>query len=134
MSKDDKDFEITGVEAITAKFKLLETGFLNAIEKAVRQGVLDIEKDAKLMVPKITGRLGRSITSGITQKTVENVIGIAGANTVYAASVEYLHEGPGSGGGQRPYMRPARDKNMPQIIKHIEEALKTTIRGFNKEE
>ena len=130
----ETDFSISGVEDVTKAFKLLEIGFLNEIEKAILKGVKMIEADAKQMVPVVTGRLARSITSGITEKTRETVVGIAGANTLYAGTVEYMDPGPGSKTGQRPYLRPARDKNLPQITKMIEDGLKKTIRGFNKEE
>ena len=134
MASKGDGFEITGVENVTKQLKLLELGFLNEIEKAVLKGVKMIEADAKQMVPVITGRLARSITAGITEKSTETVVGIAGANTVYAGTVEYMAPGPGTKSGQRPYLRPARDKNLPQIVEMIKEGLKKTIRGFNKGE
>jgi predicted butyrate kinase (DUF1464 family) len=131
---NNKGFEISGIEKIQKNFKLLENGFLNAIEKTILKSVIKIEADAKQLAPVITGRLARSGTSGIIEKTMETVIGMVGFNTVYAGTVENTRPGPGKKSGQRPYLRPAIDKNLPQIEKEIIESLKKTISGFKIKE
>lgn len=82
-------FQISDVKKLDKNFKLMETGFLNAVEKAVLASVKIVEGDAKQNVAKSTGHLARTITSGLTEKTKDNVAGIVGCNAPYAAAIEF---------------------------------------------
>lgn len=59
-----------------------------ALVKCVRSGVLDIEREAKRLVPVDTGRLRSSITHDVTEKIGE-VTGRVGTNVKYGPFVEY---------------------------------------------
>lgn len=159
----EKEFEITGAEAVLKKFRLLEVGFKNAVESAVLAGCKQIEADAKLTVVRDTSRLARSITSGLT-KLFPDVIGIVGANTVYAEVVEkgrrpgktpppvsaikkWLKRVGGDpnaafviarsigekGVKARPFLAPAVQKNKGKISQMITAAMKKTINDAKEE-
>jgi len=131
---EDEDVEITGVDEVLKQFKLIETGFLNAIEEAVLKATKLVEADAKRIVPVVTGRLARSITGGISEKSNTVVVGVVGANTVYAAAVEFGRNTKGGRSKPKPYLNPALSMNMSRIEKMISDALKKTIRDFDEKE
>lgn len=139
----EKGFEVTGAEHVLKQLKLLETGFLNAVEEAVLKGTKMIEADAKRLVPVVSGRLARSIAGGLTKRGVREVEGRVGANTVYAAWIEFgkrVRGGKGKSAGQivtwkgKPYLWPAVQMNLAKISQMIADGLKKTIRGFNQRE
>ncbi|KKN21059.1 hypothetical protein LCGC14_0929190 [marine sediment metagenome] len=121
-------FKISGAPAIKGKLKLMEVGFPNAVERAMTQSLFLAETTAKQRVPVITGRLRRSIRGGITSIGRGFVEGTLGANTVYAAAVEFGK--PGTKAKGTPYLRTAILENKSKIQKLISDALKKTLRGF----
>jgi HK97 gp10 family phage protein len=75
----------------------------------VLRAVLMIEKDAKHIVPVVTGRLRASITHEI-DKQPDVTIGRVGTIVEYAAIVEF-----GIGRKAKPYLYPALRKNQAKI-------------------
>lgn len=130
----EEKVEITGVEHVTKQLKLIEIGFLNAIEEAVLKATKLVEADAKRIVPVVTGRLARSITGGLTERTNKTVAGTVGANTVYAAAVEFGRNTKSGRTHPKPYLNPALSINTHKIEKMISDGLKKTIRDFDEKE
>lgn len=126
------DFQVDEPIAITEKVKLMEIGFKNAVEKAMIESTFLVEKSAKERVPHITGRLRRSIRGGITNVGRGFVEGTVGANTVYAAAVEFGRPNKKGGGttSGKPYLSRAVTENKAKIQRLISDGLKKTLRGF----
>lgn len=101
----DVKFDVGDVKKLDQNFKLVEIGFLNAIEKAVLASVKLIEADAKNGVPKSTGHLARTITSGLSEKGIHQVTGIVGCNAPYAAAIEFGRPPSKSASGTPLYKR-----------------------------
>lgn len=125
------NFEFTGEVEVSKNLKIIELGFKNEIEKAMLQALLLVEKSAKQNVPVITGRLRRSIRGGITKIGSGYVEGAVGANTVYAAAVEFGKNKKGGGRTSgKPYLSRAVTENSSKIQQIIQDGLKKTLRGF----
>lgn len=83
--------------------------------KALEEGLLMIEADAKLITPVDTGTLRRSITHNVKERD-NRVIGEIGSYGVeYAYFVEL----------RTPYLEPAIDQNLEQLKRKIGEVLNT---------
>lgn len=81
--------------------------------KALQEGLLMIEADAKLLAPVKTGTLRRSITHQIVEED-NKIYGEVGSYGVeYAFIVE----------NKIPYLEPAVDQNIEQIRRKIGEVL-----------
>ena len=106
----------------------MEVGFPNAVEKAMTEALFIAELSAKGFVPVKTGRLRRSIRGGITDIGRGFVEGTLGANTKYAAAIEFGN--PKTGSTAQPYLRRAITENKTKIQKLISDGLKKTLRGF----
>lgn len=124
-------FIVTGIPQVRKNLALIEIGFKNEIEKAVLKATLLVEKTAKERVPVKTGRLRRSIRGGLSAVGRGFVEGTVGANTVYAAAVEFGRPLPGGGFSKKqPYLSRAVTENRSNIQKIISDGLKRQFRGF----
>lgn len=74
-----------------------------ALEKGLRQAGKKIQGDAKLLVPKDTGRLANSIIESISYEG-NDIVETVGTNTEYASYVEF---GTGPAGERSPKMVPS---------------------------
>jgi len=99
--------------------------------RGIDRSVIQIEADAKRLVPVKTHTLQRSLT----HETVDqggDIVGRAGSNLVYARYVEESEWEPyvGSRGRmtkgrkKQPYLKPALDKNRPDITRKMTAVLK----------
>lgn len=121
-------FDVDGIQFVKGKLTIMEIGFKNATEKGLLEALLIVEATAKQRVPHVTGRLRRSIRSGIVDIGRGYVEGAVGANTVYAAAVEFGI--PGTRNHGKPYLSRAVSENRTKIQALIGNALKNTLRGF----
>ncbi|MGF7057188.1 HK97 gp10 family phage protein [Brassicibacter mesophilus] len=81
-------------------------------KKALEEGLLMIEADAKLMCPVDTGTLRRSITHDVKEED-DKIVGEVGTNVEYAYFAEL----------KKPYLEPAVDQNLESIRRKIKEVL-----------
>ena len=91
----------------------------NALEAAMMQAVLMVEADSKKMAPVDTGRLRASITHEVREIANGVIQGKVGSSTSYSKFVEL---GTSKMPAQ-PYLRPALEKNWPEIVRMIRGAL-----------
>lgn len=125
------NFIVSDITPIRQKVKLMEVGFMNAIEKAMTKATFIVENTAKQRVPVVSGRLRRSIRGGITDIGRGYVEGTVGAHTDYAAAVEFGR--PKKDGGHTratPYLSAAVSENKSKIQLLINQGLKNTLRSF----
>lgn len=125
------NFTTEGIQTVRNNVKLMEIRFKNEVEKSMLKATLLVEKTAKERVPVKTGRLRRSIRGGISDIGRGFVEGTVGANTVYAAAVEFGR--PLKGGGvsrKQPYLSRSVTENKSNIQRIISDGLKKTLRGF----
>lgn len=130
--------EFKGIEGIEKKLSVLED--FDALEKALKDCCLLVERSAKQKAPKGNGDLRRSIES-----KVENMEGVVYTPLEYAPYIEYgtglFAENGGrkdvpwcyqddkgewhttSGQHPQPYMRPALNENREKIIRILKGAL-----------
>ena len=137
--------KIEGFEGIDRIFKNLENKISSNEREVLSKACAMIERDAKMLAPKVTGALRRSIASRIEEEDGE-LTGIVFTPLEYAPYVEYgtglfAEGGNGrktpwayedektgeviwtSGQHPQPYMRPALDQNREQIKKMAKEDL-----------
>lgn len=81
-------------------------------KRAIKESMLMIEADAKLLCPVDTGRLRSSITHQVIEDD-DKIIGEVGSNVEYAYFAEQ----------KRPYLEPAVDQNIEQIKRKVGEVL-----------
>ena len=142
--------EIVGLPELLRKLnKLGEVGKGQAMINALVVGGMEIINEAKILVPKKTRTLSRSIhigghvqesSPGFTphdiagdysdiggEKIEKNTASVLiGTNLVYAAPQEF---GTARGVPAHPYLRPAVDTKKEAAFKQIGEALKKQIEG-----
>jgi len=142
--------EIVGLPELLRKLnKLGEVGKGRAMINALVVGGMEIVNEAKILVPKKTRTLSRSIhigghvsesSPGFTphdiagdysdiggEKIEKNTASVLiGTNLVYAAPQEF---GTARGVPAHPYLRPAVDTKKEAAFKQIGEALKKQIEG-----
>lgn len=82
--------------------------------KAMREGMLAIEADTKLLTPVKTGTLKRSYTSD-AEIDGDNIIGAVGTNVEYAYWADQ----------KQPHLTQAVDQNMEKVKQKIADALKS---------
>jgi HK97 gp10 family phage protein len=114
------DFDIGDVAAMKAKLSLLRASLPDAEEAKMKRIILQIERDAKSIVPVDTGNLRASIESRVIRNNDGDITGVVGTNTDYAAFVEF---GTSKMGAQ-PYLRPAVEQNRETVRELLGE-------GFN---
>jgi len=91
----------------------------DAVSAIIRKAALDVEANAKAVVPVDTGKLKNSITSEFLSPTLV----IVAPHTDYAVYVEFGTRRMRA----RPYMRPAAEKVAPafmEAMRRLEERLK----------
>ncbi len=92
-----------------------------AIARGVEAGALQVMADAKLLVPKVTGTLQRSITYTPPEEVNGVVESTVGTNVVYGPMVEF-----GSGKRQpKPYLSRSLEQNINTIRALIAESIRT---------
>lgn len=103
------------------------------LQDAIRGAALPVENDAKINAPWVTGTLRRSIhteTGGDANSAWADV----GTNVPYARRLELGFVGVDRLGRHynqqpRPYLRPALDKNAPELGKTAIAVLRAAIEG-----
>ena len=91
----------------------------SALEKAIFQAVLMVEADARKLCAVDTSRLRASITHEVKEIAKGVIQGKVGSSTSYSRFVEL---GTSKQSAQ-PYLRPALEKNWPEIVRMIRGAL-----------
>lgn len=112
----------------------------NAVERALVQGGLRVERDAKKIVPVDTGRLMNSISHRPEGAGGPNPTVLVGTNVEYAPYVEFGHGGraidvnPRSratiysrGAAARPYLYPALQQNKERIRADVIRAIREEL-------
>ena len=92
------------------------------VSEGILKGCLRVERDAKILVPVLTGMLRNSITHN-----VEGSVGEVGTSIEYAAAVEL-----GLRQKAQPFLQPALDLNRTLINQDIQEAIAKQLRGIIK--
>ena len=90
-----------------------------ALQKAMMQAVLMVEADAKKLVPVDTGRLRADITHEVREIVNGVIQGKVGVSVKYG---KFIALGTSKMPAQ-PYLRPALEKNWPEIVRMIRGAL-----------
>jgi hypothetical protein len=86
-----------------------------------------IAKNASAIAPKLSGALASSIVGNGSSERAQVV---AGSSAVpYAGVIEYGW--PQRGREAKPYLRPAVNNNMKQIVKEYSEGIDKAIRRYN---
>jgi len=81
------DFDIGDIAAMKAKLSLLRASLPDAEEAKMKRIVLQIERDAKSIVPVDTGNLRASIESRVIRNNDGDITGVVGTNTDYAVLI-----------------------------------------------
>jgi hypothetical protein len=149
----DLDFDFSSVNRMATRYQGGQRIVLEETRKGINKAVIQIEADAKRLVPTDTHTLQRSITHEV-QASGQNVTGRVGSNLVYAPVVEYGRS-PGSmpppgalagwlrrkgideryafvvarsiarrGTRKRPYLKPALEKNWQAISREMDQVLR----------
>jgi HK97 gp10 family phage protein len=117
------DIDIGDIAAMKAKLSLLRASLPDAEEAKMKRIVLQIERDAKSIVPVDTGNLRASIESRVIRNNDGGITGVVGTNTDYAAFVEF---GTSKMGAQ-PYLRPAVEQNRETVRELLGEGFGETM-------
>lgn len=115
----------TGVETniveVNARLASLDRAMRGqALETAVRAGLLPIETLAKAVVHKVTGNLARSIHTEV-QSSGDAAAGRTGTNVEYALAEEFRP-------GDHAYLRPAYDRGKEDAVDEVAAALRIVVR------
>lgn len=99
--------------------------------RALRQAALLVEADAKVLAPKVSGTLARSIHTEVTDEEAR-----IGTDVVYARRIEYGFVGADSLGrvynqAPQPYLRPALHSNANQILGVLAHELQQALRSLS---
>ena len=130
--------KIRGLRATIKKLSALRRSVNTNTAEAMKIIVLDVEADAKRIVPRKTANLQRTITSEVEERARQGPIGLVGANTVYARRLEDPSKGlkhrsrKSFIGRPTPYLIPALTRNFRKIVKGISKAVKNSMRGKGK--
>ena len=149
----DMRFDFSSVRQMATTYKGGDRIVLDETRKGISRSVIQIEADAKRIVPTDTHTLQRSITHEV-QTSGANVTGRVGSNLVYAPVVEYGRSPgrmppPGALAGwlrrkgideqyafvvarsiarrgtrPRPYLKPALEKNRQAISREMDQVLR----------
>lgn len=116
----------TGVETniveVNAKLARLDRAMRGqALETAVRAGLLPIETLAKAIVHRLTGNLARSLHTEV-QSSGDAAAGRTGTNVEYALAEEFRP------GGDHAYLRPAYDRGKDDAVEEVAAALRIVVR------
>jgi hypothetical protein len=98
---------------MTSPFQKVISDVQKKREKAIKEAVIMIEADAKLLAPVDTGTLKRSITHEV-KSDVKKTTGSVGTNVEYAYWADR----------DQPYLSASVDKNQEAIKRKMEEVLK----------
>ena len=114
------NIKIEGQKELQERLKKIESTAKTAIEQALLNSALIVERDAKINAPVDTGRLRSSIMHrdkdfGTNEPMIE-----VGTNVEYAPYVEF---GTSKAAAQ-PFLFPALNSNKQKILKEIAKALK----------
>lgn len=123
---DGITIKIDGVKELQNTFKLLNSDMQDILSKAVSQGAIIVERDAKLRVHRVTGNLMRSIEEHQTVKSSTRIESQVSTTVPYAAAEEFRVDSRGS----HAYLRPALDENEAQIKAAIEQVIATRLERF----
>jgi HK97 gp10 family phage protein len=123
-----------------AEFKVVVSGIEN-VQSLLSKVIKDIESNAELnkkvssiiaknasaIAPKLSGALASSI---VAKGSSERAQVVAGSSAVpYAGVTEYGW--PQRGREAKPYLRPAVNNNMKQIVQEYSEGIDKAIRRYN---
>lgn len=145
----DLEFDFSSVHRMAAQYEAAQQIMRDEVRIGITRSVIQIEADAKRLVPVDTHTLQRSITHEV-QASGTDVIGRAGSNLVYAPVVEYGRSAGAAmpppsaltgwmrrhgmdekyafvlarsiarrGTRPKPYLKPALDKNRAAITREM---------------
>lgn len=106
--------QVKGLNKIFVKINNYTDKKLKRIQIAIMQTQSAVVKDARRIVPVITGNLQNSIAPGRVNVTSDEISGEVNANMIYASSVEK----------RKPYLFPSLLKNQRTLERFLEMALK----------
>ena len=108
------------IRIVSNRLPAVAAGLGAAVAEAVRKTTLDIEAEAKRLVPVRTGTLRRSIHS-----TFENGgrTGRVGPSVDYGVYVEFGSRGRAA----RPYMRPAAERSARSLADNVRGAIRDIL-------
>lgn len=135
---DGITIKIKGIRALRKNLSRLRKSVNDETAKELEELVIDVEADAKRIVPRDKSTLIRTIASEVEKRARQGPIGVVGANTVYAKRLEdpskRLKHATRKGfiGRPTPYLIPALQKNLSKILKGIRKAIKLAIQGAKK--
>ena len=149
----DMKFDFSSVRHMATTYKGGDKIVRDETRKGITRSVIQIEADAKRLVPVDTHNLQRSLTHEVVQQG-SNVTGRVGTNLIYAPVVEYGRS-PGSmpppsalvgwlrrkgidekyafvvarsiarrGTRKQPYLKPALEKNRQAISREMDQVLR----------
>ncbi len=111
---------IEGVKEVTARLEKINQTATNAVEQALLNSALMVERDAKIKVPVDTGRLRNSLTHATEGFGSQEPAVRVGTNVHYAKFVEF---GTSKQSAQ-PYLYPALIENKSKILNELAKAMK----------
>jgi hypothetical protein len=116
-------------ELIDVLAKKAPKEFHHASVLGMRKSVIDVTRWAKQNAPVDLGRLKASIAYRVEPR-FGNVKGAVGSNVTYAPFVEV--RGQPRGVGRIPWLRPAVEEHIKEIMRNFEQAFKRAFRklGF----
>ncbi len=110
-------------ERLRGKLTKAKIAVYNAILAELATSALEIQSEAREIVPVDMGTLRRSIITNGVEDGFE-----IGSNAVYANYIEFTTPtGTGPNGGPRPYLRPAFHNNKNKIVKRVQAIIRRLL-------
>lgn len=123
------DIKVRGLKAARGSIRKLEAEVRDNLGDEIEVLVKKVEGEAKRIVPRKTANLQRTIASEVEEKKGA-VIGLVGANTIYAERLEDPKSGlrhasrSGFVGKPTPYLIPALSRNLKRIVAGISKGIR----------
>lgn len=117
---------VSGIENVQALLSKVSKDIENNSELNKKVSSI-VAKNASAIAPKLSGALASSIVGNGSSERAQVV---AGSSAVpYAGVIEYGW--PQRGREAKPYLRPAVNNNMKQIVQEYSEGIDKAIRRYN---
>ena len=110
-------------ERLRGKLTKAKIAVYNAVLSELATSALEIQSEAREIVPVDMGTLRRSIITNEVEDGFE-----IGTNLQYANYIEFGEpQGTGPNGGPKPYLRPAFENNKNKIVRRVQAIIRKLL-------